>query len=108
FPLMIICALVVPLTIALTPHAATAAPEGKVAVQELYWKLPLWFEANQGQTDGQVQFLSRGKGYSLFLTPTEAVLVVRNLQEKPSAVSHQLTERPERTEKTDASVLRMK
>jgi len=39
-----------------------------------YGKLPLSFEANQGQTDSQVQFLSRGKGYTLFLTKTEAVM----------------------------------
>ncbi|MEW5979977.1 MAG: SBBP repeat-containing protein [Acidobacteriota bacterium] len=32
------------------------------------------FEANQGQTDPEVQFLSRGKGYQLFLTSTETVL----------------------------------
>jgi uncharacterized protein (TIGR03437 family) len=42
-------------------------------------KLPLsfeanYFEANQGQTDAQVQFLSRGHGQTLFLTSTEAVL----------------------------------
>ena len=29
---------------------------------------------NQGQTDPSVQFLARGAGYSLFLTPGEAVL----------------------------------
>jgi hypothetical protein len=32
------------------------------------------FEANTGQTDQRVKFLARGEGYSLFLTPTEAVL----------------------------------
>jgi hypothetical protein len=35
---------------------------------------PLSFEPNQGQTDSRVQFLSRGNGYTLFLTPAEAVL----------------------------------
>jgi hypothetical protein len=35
------------------------------------------FEANHGQTDRQVKFLSRGSGYTLFLTPTEAVLALR-------------------------------
>jgi hypothetical protein len=39
--------------------------------------LPLAFEANQGQTDAQVRFLSRGQGYSLFLTDSEAVFVPR-------------------------------
>jgi hypothetical protein len=44
--------------------------------QSAYGHLPLSFEANQGQTDGQVKFLSRGKGYNLFLTATEAVLAL--------------------------------
>ncbi|HEV2383357.1 MAG TPA: SBBP repeat-containing protein [Terriglobia bacterium] len=39
-----------------------------------YGKLPLSFEANDGQTDSQVKFLARGSGYTLFLTGTEAVL----------------------------------
>jgi hypothetical protein len=39
--------------------------------------LPLGFEPNRGQTNSQVQFLSRGSGYTLFLTPTEAVLALR-------------------------------
>jgi YD repeat-containing protein len=33
----------------------------------------LAFEPNLGQTDPQVQYLARGPGYTLFLTPTEAV-----------------------------------
>jgi Beta-propeller repeat len=36
--------------------------------------LPLSFEANQGQADSEIKFLSRGKGYSLLLTETEAIL----------------------------------
>ncbi|HEX5759821.1 MAG TPA: SBBP repeat-containing protein [Thermoanaerobaculia bacterium] len=38
---------------------------------------PLAFEENRGQTDGRVKFLSRGSGYNLFLTATEAVLALR-------------------------------
>src|SRR5262249_14181008 len=45
-------------------------------VQE-YGKLPLSFEANQGQTDPKVKFLSRGPGYQLFLLPDEAVLTLQ-------------------------------
>jgi uncharacterized repeat protein (TIGR01451 family) len=41
-----------------------------------YNKLPLSFEANRGQTDPRVKFLSRGPGYALFLTATEAVLAL--------------------------------
>lgn len=40
--------------------------------------VPLNFEANQGQADSQVKFLSRGDGYSLFLTSYEAVFTLRS------------------------------
>src|SRR2546422_6827611 len=43
------------------------------------FRSPLYFEANRGQTDRQVKFLNRGRGYSLFLTPTEAVLALSPL-----------------------------
>ncbi len=57
------------------PVAPVATDEtSRVRVAEAYGKLPLSFEINQGQTDGHVKFLSRGSGYSLFLTSTEAVL----------------------------------
>jgi len=42
-----------------------------------YGKLPLSFEINEGQADPQVRFISRGAGYSLYLTGTEAVLALR-------------------------------
>lgn len=38
--------------------------------------LPLSFEANQGQSDSRVKYLSRGDGYSLFLTDSAAVLAL--------------------------------
>jgi uncharacterized repeat protein (TIGR01451 family) len=40
--------------------------------------LPMQFEKNEGQTDTQVQFLSRGPGYTVFLTSTQAVLSLRS------------------------------
>lgn len=49
-----------------------------------YGKLPLSFEQNAGQTDGRVKFVSRGPGYSLFLTGKEAVL---SLQEREREIS---------------------
>ncbi|MBI3292937.1 MAG: SBBP repeat-containing protein, partial [Elusimicrobia bacterium] len=51
------------------PDQATRA-----RLRAAYGNLPLTFEANQGQTAPQVQFLARGAGSTLFLTPTEAVL----------------------------------
>ncbi|MBI4489335.1 MAG: SBBP repeat-containing protein [Deltaproteobacteria bacterium] len=83
----------------------------KARVIKDYGKLPLWFEANQGQTDGQVKFLSRGSGYTLFLTSTEAVLALR----KQSAISFQhsakarnLDPKPETQNPELETVVRMK
>jgi hypothetical protein len=60
-----------------SPTIATAATPALAQVSAAYGALPLSFEANQGQTDRQVQYLSRGNGYSLFLTPREAVLALQ-------------------------------
>jgi hypothetical protein len=45
-----------------------------------YGKLPLSFEANQGQTDARVRFLARGSGYTIFLAGGESVLSLRKSQ----------------------------
>jgi hypothetical protein len=42
-------------------------------VMQKYAKVPLSFEVNRGQTDASVRFLSRGSGYTLFLSGDEAV-----------------------------------
>ncbi len=57
--------------------AAGSAPLSKKPSSQpriSFVNLPLSFEPNQGQTAGEVDFLARGRGYTLFLTPTEAVL----------------------------------
>src|SRR5438105_2295650 len=53
-------------------HASRLAGSG--ALSNAYGKLPLVFEANEGQADGGVRFLSRGRGYTLFLTASDPVL----------------------------------
>lgn len=45
-----------------------------VGAENDFGKLPLAFEANQGQFDEQIKFLSRGQGYALLLTETETIL----------------------------------
>ena len=47
--------------------------------------VPLSFEPNQGQSDATVQFLSRGSGYALFLTPGKVVL---NLERQQRGTGH--------------------
>ena len=82
----------------------------KPRLHEDYGKLPLSFEANQGQLDSQVKFLGRGRGYSLFLTPTGAVLALRKVEGDSGRDSSALTRRTEWVQPTkliDTAVLRM-
>jgi Beta-propeller repeat/Abnormal spindle-like microcephaly-assoc'd, ASPM-SPD-2-Hydin len=65
----------------LTASAATGLskpdPVNQRKILQGYGRLPLNFEANEGQTDDKVKFLSRGGGHTLFLTLTDAVLALR-------------------------------
>jgi len=62
-----------------TAAHASADPASNRATARIA-DIPLSFEANQGQIDSQVKFLSRGDGYSLFLTANSAVLKLRTPQ----------------------------
>jgi Putative Ig domain/Beta-propeller repeat len=54
--------------------ADSSSPAVNARAMQIYAALPLSFEANNGQTDSRVKFLAHGPGYTLFLTPQEAVL----------------------------------
>jgi len=79
----------------------TAAPSGASAatLQRAYGKLPLSFELNQGQTDGQVKALARGAGYTLFLTNagTTLALVKRQTPTTPTGLSPHVAQSHART-----------
>ena len=77
-------------------------------LSESYGKLPLAFEANQGQTDQQVKFLSRGAGYSLFLTSNEAVLSLRETSGRSAATGKTGALPVPTAAKEKSAVLRMK
>ena len=68
-------------------QSAVISEAGKARVVESYGKLPLSFEANRGQSGSQVKFLSRGNGYSLFLTATEAVLSLKPSRDREGATT---------------------
>jgi hypothetical protein len=59
------------------PGTTTASSAQAAQIRQHYGQLPLRFEANEGQTDAQVQFLAHGAGYSLFLTGTDAVMTLQ-------------------------------
>ncbi len=52
-------------------------PGTQSRISQEYGQIPMSFEVNQGQTDPSVNFLSRGSGYGLYLTPTSAVLALQ-------------------------------
>jgi hypothetical protein len=56
------------------PQSKEIDPVHRTFIAQNYGVLPLAFEANVGQVEESVRFLSRGNGYTLFLTPTEAIL----------------------------------
>jgi hypothetical protein len=68
----------------------TPNPTAQARISAAYGKLPLTFEANEGQVERPVKFLARGPGATLFLTPTEAVLSLGGAQHKTAVVRMQL------------------
>jgi len=83
-----VTALAVPLVQPAPPPASAAtAPTAptQARIQADYGKLPYTFEANGGQVDAAVKFLARGPGYSLFLTPGEAVLSLHTKEPNPAS-----------------------
>jgi hypothetical protein len=64
--------------------SSTSHPDSSSRAASAFARLPLRFEANRGQADARVRFLARGLGYGLFLTPSEAVLVLRRAARKAS------------------------
>ncbi len=70
-----------------------------------YGHLPLAFERNVGQTDSRVKYLSRGKGYTLHITPNEAVLTMRRTASPDTANKHK---RPSTPTSTSSTTVKMK
>jgi hypothetical protein len=69
-----------------SPISTAAVPDdARRLLVESFGKLPLSFEPNQGQTDRRVKFFSRGEGYTLFLTGSEAVLSLGQPRSRGSA-----------------------
>src|SRR4030095_12642652 len=61
-------------------HSSTHVPK-ETAAAENYGHVGLSFEANQGQTDSRVNFITRSSASTVFLTPTEAVMVLNGSRE---------------------------
>ena len=78
---------------ATSPSAMSQVPRAYVN-----YSSPVLFEANRGQTDPQVKFLARGKGYQAFLTSGAMVLSLRPSQaEKVQPTSATTSQAPAST-----------
>ncbi len=71
---------------AASPSVKTPDPARVQKARAELISLPLSFEANLGQTDPSVKFLSRGDGYALFLTADSAVFKLRASGDHSAAV----------------------
>jgi uncharacterized protein (TIGR03437 family) len=76
FPALSVLALIC--TLGWPRVSAAKAPANRPQTKLL--SMPLSFEPNRGQTNSAVQFLSRGTGYALFLTPGQVVLNLERQQ----------------------------
>lgn len=93
-----------------TAKTAALPPRSMADVQSAYGHLPLSFEANEGQTNRSVRFLSRGQGYQLFLTSTEVVLALQQPTEQRGGGDRERTKPTARTsdvEESSQTTLRM-
>ncbi len=80
----------------------------QLKLNQNYGQLPLAFEPNQGQEDPQVKFLSHGGGYSLFLTGTEAVLLLKKHVDEYPLHPNSHFSRPKRQPPPDILRLQLK
>jgi hypothetical protein len=98
---------------------AGQARPGSEPAPPRYGKLPLGFEANQGQVDSEVRYFARGANSALFLTAQEAVLTLSASIDRPSlprpATANRLArlatpapQRPGGAAPPDRSTIRMK
>jgi hypothetical protein len=60
------------------PNIAAQQLQGRAVLNDSYARLPMSFEANQGQSDNQVKFQSRGRGFNLYLTGRDAVITLHS------------------------------
>src|SRR5438270_183634 len=101
------CALLASPYSAVRTHAAPASRPRTMT--HIVPHLPATFEANRGKTDARVKFLSRGAGFTLFLTDEGAVLSFRGGAPHDEIISRNgLTlNRASRNAKTDSGVIRI-
>jgi hypothetical protein len=85
-------------TAAIRGGSVNASTTSKQQIMTAFGELPLSFEANRGQTDSRVKFVSHSQGHTLFLTGTEMVLALSRHHSSPLARPAELASRLEMAE----------
>ncbi|MGE5053634.1 MAG: SBBP repeat-containing protein, partial [Acidobacteriota bacterium] len=92
-----------------TQVPASAAQSGRVRAD--LDALPLAFEANQGQTDPQVKYMARGKGYTAFLTADETVFAMESARATAGVTGKRAllpAQKTDKATKDETAAIRMK
>lgn len=84
-----------------------ASEDRQLGVKRAYGRLPMNFEANQGQAASEVRYLSRGHGYQVFLMEREAALLLQEREGAPARAGGAV-DRPVDQEEVRQSLLRFK
>jgi hypothetical protein len=96
--------MVVGAALAGTPASSRPA---KRDLHSLTSRTPLLFEKNEGQTDARAALVARGDGYTVFVTPSEAVLKLQSHTPERRGPFVKPGHEHERSARTHTSVLRM-
>ena len=75
-------------TVSLPGHRAL----GSAAMEKTYTTIPMSFEKNAGQSRAGVDFIARGSGYTVFLTPGEAVIALKKHEQRGATVRMSLVD----------------
>src|SRR6476619_7373941 len=98
------CFLLAALTIPLATLGEIPAQSSPSISAAQVLSVPMSFVKNSGQTDKRVDFITRGPGYGLFLTPTQAVF---SLSATRASTAHQSRSKHPERRVIDQSVLQM-
>jgi photosystem II stability/assembly factor-like uncharacterized protein len=96
---------------ALSPALSKADDKTAEHIKTAYGKLPLSFEANQGQADAAVEFIAHASGYTLALSRREAVVnlhTTSGLGLADERATGSLPDRQPQTRTAQTTALRMK
>ena len=84
-------------TATVTTNQSTGISQ-KPVVDINFGQRALHFEPNIGQTDGAIKFVSQAENFTLFLSPNETILSLKNFQTSDDILAHLMSDDKDSTE----------